>query len=396
MGNFTKWFVQGDKGLLSDFEIYMVENMLGTLYDDFVKKEEETRRKEEEDRDNAKADKFRAYNLSLRMFYRWRERAREKRLKELRRQGREQARAFYEAQRLAELKARQEANRRSEEAKAHRAKSDHPQELLSMLKTKKISRREAEEALLASGVLSGVANERDAIRDIVSKEYGLSAGLATTSGRATRSPSVSSSVRGEGSKTRAMRESLLGGSNAGFRRSLPSMSPRDGTSPETVNRTSKVSERWRLKAMGLVTMPDGTAVPESLAREAAYKGSRLSGPRPVSQGDLARRASITNGPLRESRMLSRSHGSNSRDEPAGAMSPNKRKRPSDDDGATARKGDDGEGPHKRVMSDAEKLVSELRAMRQEMEEGATWFKTQNDRFQSEAMSRGSTPWEGSI
>jgi hypothetical protein len=48
------------------------------------------------------------------------------------------------------------------------------------------------------------------------------------------------------------------------------------------------------------------------------------------------------------------------------------------------------------MSDAQTLIDELRAMREEMEEGATWFKDQNDRMQSELISRGSTPWDQDI
>jgi hypothetical protein len=48
------------------------------------------------------------------------------------------------------------------------------------------------------------------------------------------------------------------------------------------------------------------------------------------------------------------------------------------------------------MSGAEQVLSELRALRMEMEEGSAWFREQNERLQSEAGSRGTTPWEGSI
>lgn len=72
---------------------------------------------------------------------------------------------------------------------------------------------------------------------------------------------------------------------------------------------------------------------------------------------------------------------------------NKRKRVTDDDGELAGKATSEVKAHKRVMSDAQNLMSELRAMREEMEEGASWFRDQNERLQSEGMSRGSTPWD---
>ena len=50
--------------------------------------------------------------------------------------------------------------------------------------------------------------------------------------------------------------------------------------------------------------------------------------------------------------------------------------------------------HKRVMSDAENLVKELRALREEMEEGTMWFKQENVRLQTEISSRGGTPMDG--
>jgi hypothetical protein len=79
----------------------------------------------------------------------------------------------------------------------------------------------------------------------------------------------------------------------------------------------------------------------------------------------------------------------------GAATKHKRKRTGDDDGEVNGQNTSKEKSHKRVMSDAQILMSELRAMREEMEEGASWFKDQNERLQSELNSRGSTPWDES-
>ena len=49
------------------------------------------------------------------------------------------------------------------------------------------------------------------------------------------------------------------------------------------------------------------------------------------------------------------------------------------------------------MSENEKLIQELRAMREDLEEGAQWFREHNEKFASEmGESQGTTPWDDSI
>ena len=54
--------------------------------------------------------------------------------------------------------------------------------------------------------------------------------------------------------------------------------------------------------------------------------------------------------------------------------------------------------HKRVMSDVSTrdLVNELRALREEMEEGTLWFRSQNERLHAEISSRDGTPLDDSM
>lgn len=54
--------------------------------------------------------------------------------------------------------------------------------------------------------------------------------------------------------------------------------------------------------------------------------------------------------------------------------------------------------HKRVMSDVstKDLVNELRMLREEMEEGTLWFRSQNERLHTEISSRGGTPLDNSF
>jgi hypothetical protein len=72
---------------------------------------------------------------------------------------------------------------------------------------------------------------------------------------------------------------------------------------------------------------------------------------------------------------------------------NKRKRASEDSAGSQEPDDDGSvsNGHKRVMSDAKDLVKELRMLREEMEEGTLWFRSQNERLHTEISSRGGTP-----
>ncbi|KAF5243225.1 hypothetical protein FAUST_2966 [Fusarium austroamericanum] len=387
LGDFTKWFVVGDNGLMDEFQAFMLDNILQGVYRKYVRDEEAKRKKEEEAQALAKAEQFRIYNLSVKYFYRWKEIARDLRLSRLRRSGREQMRIYYEEQRAAHAKAQKDAARRAAREKAEIAELNRPEELKDFLKHKKPSKRrqaEEESALLASGVLSGIDNEQEAITRIVRRAPSVASSVSSKQSSASRG----------GSKTRALRQQYGGDQQATFRRSLPPMASRNTSSPEPGNRVSRVSERWRLKAMGIVQLPDGTAVPESIANEMHHDKKRLGGSimgppssypiRRASGGDFARS---------ETRQrISNSQDTIDTSESDSGTTKNKRKRAAEDDEAVQER-QAKSSSHKRVMSDAQNLINELRAMREEMEEGATWFKDQNDRLQSELISRSSTPWE---
>ncbi|KAF5553990.1 SAC3 family 1 [Fusarium mexicanum] len=390
LGDFTRWFVTGDDGLMDEFQAFMLDNILQGVYRKHVKEEEVRRQKEEEEQALAEAQRFRIYSLSVRYFYRWKAIARDRRLSQLRRSGREQMRVYHEAQRVAQAKAQREAARQAAREQAEIAELNRPGELKDLLKHKKPSKRRqaAEEgALLASGVLSGINNEQEAVARIVRRAPSATSSIS--------SKQSSSSLARSGSKTRALRQQF-GDQSATFRRSLPPLVSRDAESPEPSNRVSRVSERWRLKAMGIVQMPDGTALPERLANEMQYGKKQLTGSMGPPESGFNRRASISGlGHSEKRHRLSGSHGTVDTTE-SDSSATNKRKRATDDDGELAQDDQTKNSSHKRVMSDAQTLIDELRAMREEMEEGATWFKDQNDRMQSELISRGSTPWDQDI
>lgn len=396
LSDFTKWFVAGDDGLMTEFQQHFLDGLLAPIFLDWQQKAEEKRRLEEEARDNAAADKFRQRCLSLKYFYRWKTNAREKRLKFLRRSGREQLKNFYRAQQMAS---------RIPQA-APKAKPDVPlvprpnreQALMEGLRQSQAKKRYIPAPTSSSNL--EVSKARDSAAAI-GRHFNLP---MPQSGMSSPARSRSSSMSKGGSKTRALREELLGMGTGRFRRSLPSIASSEESSPESV-RSSKVSERWRLKAMGIVQLPDGTAVPESLMNDRRFKNSYSRSQRASSiTSVVSRRPSITSVASRRPSISSipppppfsnTNYGASSAVFEDSAS--NKRKRVSEDSIGLMEQ-EDGlpVNSHKRVMSDAENLVKELRALREEMEEGTMWFKSQNERLHTEISSRGGTPMDDSF
>ncbi|UNI18963.1 actin cytoskeleton and mitosis protein [Purpureocillium takamizusanense] len=426
LGDFNEWFVLGDKGLLSDFLVESVKWITNDTFKRFTQEAEEKKRREEEEHINAEVERFRTYNLSLKFFYRWKRAAREKRLRVVGRKGRDEMRAFHAARLAAERKEREDARRASGRRGAEQQTPEHSKEFLDLMKSRRAAQRDASESLLASGILSGIDQERRLARAIVGDDLRSSNGSQSS-----RRPSFSSSVgpsRKEGSKTQALRRMYFDQPEK-FRRSLPSMSSEERGSPGATKRISNASSRWRLKAMGIVPLDDGTAVPESLAREMAASGS-LRYSRSVSPW-RRRRVSATDAIQAETQRLPpRSHGGVGSSPVNNATLNSKRKRDDTstsevdltDNGSSKRVmsdshragiaatvetspgnkrkravDDDAQSPtvdgvtQKRILTDAEKVTMELQALRAEMEEGTEWYKNQIEQLQSESEARG-TPW----
>ncbi|KND93610.1 SAC3 family protein 1 [Tolypocladium ophioglossoides CBS 100239] len=461
LGDFNEWYVKGDNGLMSDFLVESIKWITNDAFQKFSREIEEKKRQEEEERTNAEVKKFRVYNLSLKFFYRWKRNARAKRLREVRRKGRDEMRAFYAARQVAERKAKKEGvsvTTAVPNGQPTHTTPNRSDEFLSMMKSWRSSKRDARQSLLDSGVLSGMDGEREAVEMIV----GDGCQSSNSSPSARRDSLASSSgppapVKKEGAKTRALRKFYFGhpppdptpaylkkegpktralrqmyfGQPERFRRSLPSMSSASRDSPESTKHSSNASSRWTLKAMGIVQLPDGTAVPENLAHEMAsgtlryprsvspWRSRRLSAAQAI-ESEVQRltpaREGLSLSPAGEMTPVNKRKRSTEDEEgaintgntesnsskrvmseterqrmvAAGETSPtNKRKRCVDDDKA-AMNGTEESSSHKRMMSNAAKLRLELQAIKAELEEGKEWYKAQNDRLRSESEAR--TPW----
>ncbi|OAA72487.1 MCM3-associated protein [Cordyceps fumosorosea ARSEF 2679] len=385
--DFTRWFVEGDDGLMTEFQQHFLDGLLTPVFVEWQQKAEEKRQREEEARDNAAADNFRREHLCVRYFYRWKAQAKNKRLRFLRRSGRDQFRNFSRAQQMASRIP--QATPKSQPKVPPIPQPIREQALMEGLRRSQAKKRYIPPATPSSTV--DVSKTRDSAAAI-GRHFNLP---MPQSGTSSPARSRSSSVSKGGSKTRALREALLGTEPGRFRRSLPSIASSEDSRAESV-RSSKVSERWRLKAMGIVQLPDGTAVPESLMNDRRFHAYNRPSYRASSIASTASRrpsiSSIPPPPPFESRL-------NGTTPPAVYEDNNshKRKRASVDSMELVEQEDDiPPNGHKRVMSDAKDLVKELRMLREEMEEGTLWFRSQNERLHSEISSRGGTPMDDSF
>ncbi|KAK1672591.1 hypothetical protein BDP55DRAFT_558051 [Colletotrichum godetiae] len=421
MADFAKWFVTGDNGLMQEFEKYIIEQIVSNAFGQYHREEEERKRREEEERDLAEARKFQVYNLSVKYFYRWKEIARNLRLTKLRRQEREEYRRVQREQREEEIRQRKKAAKVAEAKKRALEKNgfdpvEEFRELLQLRKDGTQADLQAEaEALLATGILSGISDERLAAAHVMRPPATMET-LATNTPlpRSRSSTALSQSTTGtkpRGAKTRAIREEF-GKSATNFRRSLPPMSAHSSSSrlsSEPQKRVSKVSDRWRLKAMGLVTMPDGSALPESIANEMRYNGKRYAGLGSFGLDGTERRRSVSadlnhaaEARLRFSQSLNGGSGSSIAAVPQvnGTSPLSKRKRALDDDNEIAvvdettrvKKRPSSNAEIDRILREARENLESLRSSRIELDEGADWFREQNEMMHAEEASRASSPW----
>ena len=409
MGDFVNWFVTGDDGLLEQFQTYVIEEAVRKVYEQYVKDERERIRKEEDERSWAEARKFRKYNLRVKYFYRWRETARQNRASSLRRSGRDQVRAYQEAKRAERLRQQKKAMRMERQLSEERA-ADHLEDLKGLIRKRSQSMREAEDTLVESGVLSGVRDEHTAAARIVGRDTSSPARTSSPGGMSPPPPrkatlpgfvhriknGLSDSVNkvkvgGGGAKTRALREEF---SSSGLRRSLARSASRSSLPPPSSvdSPVSKVSGRWRLKAMGLSTMPDGSVLPDNLARSIMRDGKHYPElgdfgiDRARRASDIGARPSTINGLYAADIARKASHRPHSSVTSLIGDTTHKRKRQSE--GTEASEGGEEARDGKRILLDTERTIREMRKLREEMEEGTGWFREQNERMGG---SRTGTP-----
>ncbi|KAM7196505.1 SAC3/GANP/Nin1/mts3/eIF-3 p25 family domain containing protein [Naviculisporaceae sp. PSN 640] len=323
LGDFTKWYVAGDEGMLTEFTNSFVENLLAGAFIDWQQEEAEKKRKEEDDKSWEEARKHMRYRLSVKYFYRWQENVRQLATKRILREGKEKMKAYRERERaLAKQRKEEEEEAARAERRAARRRIMEDGNRLEQLASHPLSATEQD--LLASGIFSGLRDERGAVRNVVreaangadwqvatfSPDYAESvlelepprrSIMAATGSNGTGSPD--SLEKKEGWKTKSLRQkfgveprrslsasSSINGSIARFRQSLPASAfrasnfsrKRSASGSSDGNRDSKrkiagkvngfKSRHWDLRARGFVPLPGGDWVPEAVAKMSKEDG----------------------------------------------------------------------------------------------------------------------------
>ncbi|KAK0626312.1 SAC3/GANP/Nin1/mts3/eIF-3 p25 family-domain-containing protein [Immersiella caudata] len=317
MGGLTNWYVMGDQGLMEQFTEFSLQNLVAEAFRQWEQEEAEKKRKEEDDLSWKEARQFRSYSLGVKYFYKWQENARARATRRILNQGKEKLRAYREQQRLEKQKAKEEAEKAERQARreAKRRIAADGQQLAALASAERSRRTQAEEQLLASGIFSGLRDERGAahrviketgwgdgstVRSYAESELDLQARRLSTSTRGPAGSPDSTDSKTEGWKTRSLREkfgiehrrstSASGSvfSSSRLRQSLPALKVTNFSRKQsaTVSEEERYAKRnptnktngfktrhWDLRSRGLVPMPDGQWLPESIAKTSRAGGS---------------------------------------------------------------------------------------------------------------------------
>ncbi|KAF3056353.1 SAC3 family protein 1 [Daldinia childiae] len=333
MSDFAHWFVCADKGLMeSHLQEFAVTHILKSIWDEFHTGEVERMQREEEEKVNTEIRNFRENTLKLKYFWRWHDGFRKRQRIRRMNQEKEKARQW----RLPENVAKRERAAREKQEKVvqqttdsmlrrsqHRVdetaqlrastrlslewrgreRADTPTQLYTQSSSPVSQSRSIEEALLATGVFNGVTDERAAAR-YAARDYDpeTQANLVQEKKMRLRAENRSRIERGvhrlkelpepklykEGSKTAMLRArcrgtsgDALSTSTGSLRNSTFSSSYRSSVGYNN-SRVSKSRSRvadpyWALKARGLVRMPNGEFLHESIALPMLREGKRIPG-----------------------------------------------------------------------------------------------------------------------
>lgn len=318
----TRWYVCGDRGLMKDqLEEWAVETILQDIWANYKEMEEERKRKEEDEKSWAEARKFREYSLQVTFFYRWLDIFRKRRVIKRIQMEKEKFRQWNSREAVAK---RQEVARAAKEKKQREAvdlirqsMQDRVKEEDKLRQSTRTREESMEAALLASGIFSGVRDERAAARDAAQDDDEESTDMLPSE-MLFRQETRRREKHGlpplnrlgqprpykEGTKTAQLRALMAGrdsmsmstGSmrNSTFSSSYRSSLGFNGSKVGKMKKSRVSDPYWRMKAHGLVQMPNGDYLHESLARPMLREGRRYAG---VGDFGLPPVGSRTSSPL---------------------------------------------------------------------------------------------------
>ncbi|KAI0122911.1 SAC3/GANP/Nin1/mts3/eIF-3 p25 family-domain-containing protein [Xylariales sp. AK1849] len=304
--NLTRWFVSGDRGLMEEqLESWVIQYLLQDTWETFRQVEDERKKKEEDEQSWAEARKFRTYSLQVTYFYRWLDVFRKRRVIKRIQIEKEKARKWRMSENVANRESAEADRKKKKEMEAvellRKSAKDKAREDIRLRESVRSPEQSVEEALLASGIFNGVRDERAAARHVArDDDEESSVGLLPSemlyqreSRRRQRHGLPPLNRLGEvktykeGSKTAKLRALSAGGdslsiSTGSMRNSAFSSSYRSSlglnSSRVAKMKKSRVTDPyWRMKAHGLVQMPNGDYLHESLAKPMLRDGKRYAG-----------------------------------------------------------------------------------------------------------------------
>jgi hypothetical protein len=351
---FAKWVALGDDGLIDQFTAFTVENILRKTAAMFAKEEAKRIAKEADEFARKEADLFRYRSLATKYCYLWREAAHRK---WLRRRGRE---ARKTRQEMAESLRASKAARSANVVEDFRSSASGP-------------RRSSLESLLdATGVLNSVHDSNEQIRAIVQHKPSAPPSKRQRSELSTTSPGFSKHKREKSDNP--LRRSLLSDPsylNGGSRIHLIS---NYGARDESRRQVSGVqTDYFRLKARGITTLPNGTPLASSVAKNTVHQKRSFNGiskpstPKVSSQQPIARSA-----PTRPAMHSEGPQTSAVLDDDIQELKTRARKLVFDDK--------ESQQKQKRTFEEDDgDLFERAKRIREQMDEGAKWYRKEIER-----------------
>lgn len=182
MGDFTKWIVLGDRGLMEQLEEKLVEDILRDTFEKFRREERERQEREDDEKALAEALAFRTYNLHLKYFYRWQHNAKRKFARKAAKKNRVLLKEWRDMKAAEARAARIEKNKQEnarqkrltgpaswlEELDKDRSVKRARRESMSLDTSRRTSPAGSDaDALLATGIFGGLPNQQDVAANCV-------------------------------------------------------------------------------------------------------------------------------------------------------------------------------------------------------------------------------------
>ncbi|KAI9641214.1 actin cytoskeleton and mitosis protein [Ciborinia camelliae] len=289
LDNFAKWIALGEDGIIEQFMSYTVQTLVGETMEKFMRDEAKKAKQEakriaveEEELARKEADDFRRKSLAVKYFYMWRANAHNL---WVRRQGSKARRARIEhaesmrASRAA-LSASVVEDFRVSTSNGKKGVSSPPKDRRSSLGS----------LLQETGILAGVHNPKDKLREIMYNGQTEHSNKRLKSSVSSVASDSTSNTHRRNQSDNPLQRSLLsdpsflsGGSRIHL---MPSYQAAHETRPQI---SGVQTDYFRLKARGITTLPNGTPLATSVAKEPLRQKQSFDG---ISKPIRSRRLTV--------------------------------------------------------------------------------------------------------